>query len=162
MMLSAARSISAAALRVSYSSSRTTRLAAPTLRSAPGYLSSAMRRPVRWGSSSPVLCAAAGAEAKEAGGSSGAAAGAPAGGAAAYPPLRVTAPGRVVALGDIHGDIGQARRALAIAGVLGDGGDAVNPEWVGLALFCFFTTVFRRQTPIDNTPRPVPATMQPI
>jgi hypothetical protein len=61
-----------------------------------------------------------------------------AGGAAAatpapapYPPLRVTAPGRVVALGDVHGDIGQARRALRIAGVLGDGGDAVNPEWVG-------------------------------
>jgi hypothetical protein len=43
----------------------------------------------------------------------------------------VTAPGRVVALGDVHGDIGQARRALRIAGVLGDGGDAVNPEWVG-------------------------------
>lgn len=50
---------------------------------------------------------------------------------APYPPLRVTAPGRVVALGDVHGDIGQARRALSIAGVLGEGGDAVNPEWVG-------------------------------
>jgi len=50
---------------------------------------------------------------------------------APYPPLRVSAPGRVVALGDIHGDIGQARRALTIAGVLGDGGDAVNPEWIG-------------------------------
>ena len=48
-----------------------------------------------------------------------------------YPPLKVTAPGRVVALGDVHGDIGQARRALSIAGVLGEGGDAVNPEWVG-------------------------------
>ena len=57
------------------------------------------------------------------------AAGGPA--AAPYPPLRVTAPGRVVALGDVHGDIGQARRALSIAGVLGEGGDAVNPEWVG-------------------------------
>ena len=58
----------------------------------------------------------------------------PAGASAApapYPPLRVSAPGRVVALGDIHGDIGQARRALTIAGVLGDGGDAVNPEWIG-------------------------------
>jgi hypothetical protein len=31
----------------------------------------------------------------------------------------------------VHGDIGQARRALSIAGVLGEGGDAVNPEWVG-------------------------------
>ena len=50
---------------------------------------------------------------------------------APYPPLRVSAPGRGVALGDIHGDIGQARRALTIAGVLGDGGDAVNPEWIG-------------------------------
>jgi len=50
---------------------------------------------------------------------------------APYPPLRVTAPGRVVALGDVHGDIVQARRALSIAGVLGEGGDAVNPEWVG-------------------------------
>jgi hypothetical protein len=50
---------------------------------------------------------------------------------APYPPLRVTAPGRIVALGDVHGDIGQARRALSIAGVLGEGGDAVNPEWVG-------------------------------
>ena len=55
----------------------------------------------------------------------------PAGFSRALPPLRVTAVGRVVALGDVHGDIGQARRALSIAGVLGEGGDAVNPEWVG-------------------------------
>ena len=55
----------------------------------------------------------------------------PAAGAGPYPPLRVTAKGRVVALGDVHGDIGQARRALTIAGVLGEDGDAVNPTWIG-------------------------------
>ena len=49
----------------------------------------------------------------------------------AYPRLRVSAPGRVVAIGDLHGDIGQARRALRIAGVLDDADDAVNPKWVG-------------------------------
>jgi len=49
----------------------------------------------------------------------------------AYPRLRVNAPGRVVAIGDLHGDIGQARRALRIAGVLDDGDDAVNPKWIG-------------------------------
>ena len=49
----------------------------------------------------------------------------------AYPELRVKAPGRVVAIGDLHGDIGQARRALRLAGVLEDGDDGVNPKWVG-------------------------------
>ena len=40
--------------------------------------------------------------------------------------------GRVVAIGDLHGDIQQARRALRIAGVLGkDDDDNVNPQWVG-------------------------------
>jgi hypothetical protein len=48
-----------------------------------------------------------------------------------YPELRVTAPGRVVAIGDLHGDIGQARRALRAAGVLDDEDDAGNPRWVG-------------------------------
>ena len=48
-----------------------------------------------------------------------------------YPQLRVTAPGRVVAIGDLHGDIGQARRALRMAGVLDDEDDAGNPRWVG-------------------------------
>ena len=47
------------------------------------------------------------------------------------PQLRVTAPGRVVAIGDLHGDIGQARRALRTAGVLDDEDDAGNPRWVG-------------------------------
>jgi len=48
-----------------------------------------------------------------------------------YPQLRVSAPGRVVAIGDLHGDIGQARRALRIAGVLDEGGDTTNPKWIG-------------------------------
>ena len=77
------------------------------------------------GGASPVVCAAA-EGAKEGGAAAGGGGGNP-----TYPPLRVNAPGRVVALGDVHGDSGQARRALSIAGVLGEGGDAVNPEWVG-------------------------------
>lgn len=48
-----------------------------------------------------------------------------------YPELRVRATGRVVAIGDLHGDIGQARRALRIAGVLDDSDDHVNPKWIG-------------------------------
>ena len=48
-----------------------------------------------------------------------------------YPELRVVANGRVVAIGDLHGDIGQARRALRIAGVLDDDDDHVNPKWIG-------------------------------
>ena len=113
MMLSAARSFSALALRRARFPTQVTRY-------APGQFAPLARRAV----ASP-LCAASEAAAK------GAAT--PAGGdqKAPYPPLKVTAPGRVVALGDVHGDIGQARRALTIAGVLGDGGDAVNPEWTG-------------------------------
>ena len=89
-------------------------------RYAPGSLAPLARRAV----ASP-LCAASEAAAKGPATPAGGDAKAP------YPPLKVTAPGRVVALGDVHGDIGQARRALSIAGVLGDGGDAVNPEWTG-------------------------------
>ena len=49
-----------------------------------------------------------------------------------YPKLHVQTNGRVVAIGDLHGDIQQARRALRIAGVLGkDDDDNVNPQWVG-------------------------------
>jgi len=49
-----------------------------------------------------------------------------------YPKLHVQTSGRVVAIGDLHGDIQQARRALRIAGVLGkDDDDNVNPQWVG-------------------------------
>jgi hypothetical protein len=49
-----------------------------------------------------------------------------------YPKLHVKTSGRVVAIGDLHGDIQQARRALRIAGVLGkDDDDHVNPQWVG-------------------------------
>lgn len=48
-----------------------------------------------------------------------------------YPQLRVSAPGRVIAIGDLHGDIGQARRALRLAGVLGEGDESGNPTWVG-------------------------------
>ena len=49
-----------------------------------------------------------------------------------YPQLRVSAPGRVIAIGDLHGDIGQARRALRLAGVLGEDDDeSGNPTWVG-------------------------------
>lgn len=124
MMLSAARSFSAVAMRVS---SRTPRFSPPTVRATPGYLNN-MRRHIRSSSLSSVVFAAS--EAKESRGASPASGGG-GGGGPAYPPLRVTAPGRVVALGDIHGDIGQARRALCIAGVLGEGSDAVNPEWVG-------------------------------
>mmetsp|Transcript_6059 Transcript_6059/g.22904 ORF Transcript_6059/g.22904 Transcript_6059/m.22904 type:complete len:386 (+) Transcript_6059:189-1346(+) len=108
MLSSAARSFSAAALRRA-------RVPAHTSVRFSGAAASA---PFRGRAVAPVSATARGA-----------AAAAPA--PAPYPPLRVTAPGRVVALGDVHGDIGQARRALRIAGVLGDGGDAVNPEWVG-------------------------------
>ena len=113
MMLSAARSFSALALRRASFPTQVTRY-------APGQLAPLARRAV----ASP-LCAASEAAAKGAAN--------PAGGdqKAPYPPLKVTAPGRVVALGDVQDDIGQARRALTIAGVLGDGGDAVNPEWTG-------------------------------
>ena len=49
-----------------------------------------------------------------------------------YPKLHVQTSGRIVAIGDLHGDIQQARRALRIAGVLGkDDDDHVNPRWVG-------------------------------
>ena len=49
-----------------------------------------------------------------------------------YPKLHVQPSGRVVAIGDLHGDIQQARRALRIAGVLGkDDDDNVNPQWGG-------------------------------
>ena len=49
-----------------------------------------------------------------------------------YPKLHVQTSGRIVAIGDLHGDIQQARRALRIAGVLGkDDNDHVNPRWVG-------------------------------
>jgi len=74
-------------------------------------------------------------------------------------------PGRVVALGDLHGDIGQARRALSIAGVLGEGGDGVNPEWVGgrafFPLFFLFHLSVRRRLrvlagPHSQPPRPSP------
>ena len=108
MLSSAARSFSAAALRRA-------RVPAHTSVRFSGAAASA---PFRGRAVAPISATAGGA-----------AAAAPA--PAPYPPLRVTAPGRVVALGDVHGDIGQARRALRIAGVLGDGGDAVNPEWVG-------------------------------
>jgi hypothetical protein len=108
MLSSAARSFSAAALRRA-------RVPAHTSVRFSGAAASA---PFRGRAVAPISATAGGA-----------AAATPA--PAPYPPLRVTAPGRVVALGDVHGDIGQARRALRIAGVLGDGGDAVNPEWVG-------------------------------
>mmetsp|Transcript_25264 Transcript_25264/g.63256 ORF Transcript_25264/g.63256 Transcript_25264/m.63256 type:complete len:380 (-) Transcript_25264:507-1646(-) len=122
MMLSAARYCSVAALRAS---GRTTRIASSPLRAVPGFRPPARRtRKMGTGGGASLLCvSAAEASTSKKGGGVGA--------APAYPPLRVTAPGRVVALGDIHGDIGQARRALSIAGVLGAGGDAVNPEWVG-------------------------------
>jgi hypothetical protein len=112
-MLAAARSMSAFALRRARFPTHVTRY-------APGSLAPLARRAV----ASP-LCAASEAAAKGPATPAGGDAKAP------YPPLKVTAPGRVVALGDVHGDIGQARRALSIAGVLGDGGDAVNPEWTG-------------------------------
>ena len=49
-----------------------------------------------------------------------------------YPSLHVKTDGRIVAIGDLHGDIQQARRALRIAGVLGkDDNDHVSPKWVG-------------------------------
>eukprot|EP00959_Pyramimonas_sp_CCMP1952_P450768 9437610-Pyramimonas_sp.AAC.1 len=50
----------------------------------------------------------------------------------AYPPLYVQAPARVVAIGDLHGDMDQAIRSLQIAGVVGQ--DARGPEevhWTG-------------------------------
>ena len=108
MLSSAARSFSAAALR------RARVPAQPSVR----FSGAAASAPFRGRAVAPISATARGAAA-------------PAPAPAPYPPLRVTAPGRVVALGDVHGDIGQARRALRIAGVLGDGGDAVNPEWVG-------------------------------
>lgn len=45
------------------------------------------------------------------------------------PPTRVTAPGRVIAVGDIHGDMAKAINALKFAGVLKDDND--RPTWVG-------------------------------
>ena len=104
-MLAAARSMSAFALRRARFPTHVTRY-------APGSLAPLARRAV----ASP-LCAASEAAAKGPATPAGGDAKAP------YPPLKVTAPGRVVALGDVHGDIGQARRALSIAGVLGDGGE---------------------------------------
>lgn len=52
--------------------------------------------------------------------------------AAFTPPTRVTAPGRVVAIGDLHGDMAQALRALALAGVVGLDPDGSNRAvWTG-------------------------------
>ena len=125
MMLSAARTFTAAAFRAT---SGTVLRTVPSPSSARLHAPSALGGRVRRHSSRArdlSTCAAAGTAEKDSSSGAEAKSGGP------YPPTRVTAPGRVVALGDVHGDIVQARRALTIAGVLGDGGDAVNPEWVG-------------------------------
>ena len=96
-MLAAARSMSAYALRRARFPTHVTRYAR-------GSLAPLARRAV----ASP-LCAASEAAAKGPATAAGGDAKAP------YPPLKVTAPGRVVALGDVHGDIGQAQRETTLA-----------------------------------------------
>ncbi len=42
------------------------------------------------------------------------------------PPTTVSAPGRIVAIGDVHGDLQAARGALMLAGAMDD-----NDNWIG-------------------------------
>ncbi|GBF92592.1 Ser Thr phosphatase [Raphidocelis subcapitata] len=50
------------------------------------------------------------------------------------PPTRVTATGRIVAIGDLHGDMEKTLASLRLARVIDDGdgdGDGAAPRWVG-------------------------------
>ncbi len=45
--------------------------------------------------------------------------------------LAVDAPGRVVAIGDLHGDLAAARMALRLAGAIAENDTSERPRWIG-------------------------------